>query len=62
MDDTQRVEILGAVRSEIASFAMIVEAKDEAARLFHARESFLPFPDHSMKLFRPMADIAKLFD
>ena len=50
-----------AVRSEIASFAVVVDAKDEAARQFYARESFLPFPDRPMKLFRPMADIAALF-
>ena len=51
-----------AARSEIASFAMIVDAKDEAARRFYARESFLPFPDKPTKLFRPMADIRRLFD
>jgi GNAT superfamily N-acetyltransferase len=50
-----------SVRSEIASFAMIVEAKDESARQFYQRESFLPLPDHPMKLFRPMADIEALF-
>jgi len=50
-----------AVRSEIASFAVIVEAKDDAARRFYERESFLPLPDTPMKLFRPMADIEKLF-
>ena len=51
-----------AVRSEIASFAVVVDAKDEAARRFYERESFLPFPDQPMKLFRPMADIRRLFD
>lgn len=50
-----------AVRSEIASFALIVEAKDGAARRFYERESFLPLLDQPMKLFRPMADLAKLF-
>lgn len=50
-----------AVRSEIASFAVIVDAKDESARRFYERESFLPFPDQPMKLFRPMADIEQLF-
>lgn len=50
-----------SVRSEIASFAIIVEAKDESARRFYERESFLPFPDQPLKLFRPMADIAELF-
>ena len=50
-----------AVRSEIASFAVVVDATNEAARRFYERESFLPFPDQPMKLFRPMADIAALF-
>lgn len=51
-----------AVRSEIASFAVVVDAKDETARRFYERESFLPFPDQPLRLFRPMADIAKLFE
>lgn len=51
-----------AARSEIASFAVIVDAKDESARRFYERESFLPFPDQPTKLFRPMADIQRLFD
>ena len=51
-----------AVRSEIASFAIIVDAKDDAARRFYERESFLPFPDQPLRLFRPMADIAKLYE
>ncbi|WP_292114573.1 GNAT family N-acetyltransferase [Mesorhizobium sp.] len=50
-----------SLRSEIASFAVVVDAKDENARRFYERESFLPFPDRPMKLFRPMADIAELF-
>lgn len=54
--------LLRAVRSEIASFAVVVDAKDEPARRFYERESFLPFPDQPMKLFRPMADIRRLFD
>lgn len=54
--------LLRAVRSEIASFAIVVDAKDDAARKFYERESFLPFPDQPMKLFRPVADIRKLFE
>ncbi len=50
-----------SVRSEIASFAVIVDAKDASARRFYERESFLPFPDQPMRLFLPMADIAELF-
>lgn len=51
-----------AVRSEIASFAIVVDAKDEAAHRFYERESFLPFPEQPLKLFRSMTDIAKLFE
>jgi GNAT superfamily N-acetyltransferase len=54
--------LLRAVRSEIASFAVIVDAKDEAARRFYERESFLSLPDQPMKLFRPTADITRLFE
>ena len=32
-----------AARSEIASFAVIVDPKDDNARRFYERESFLPF-------------------
>ena len=49
-------------RSEIASFAVIVDAKDDSARRFYERESFLALPDQPKKLFRPMADIRRLFD
>jgi GNAT superfamily N-acetyltransferase len=51
-----------SMRSEIASFAVIVDAKDGNARRFYERESFLPFPGQEMRLFRPMADIAKLYE
>jgi GNAT superfamily N-acetyltransferase len=51
-----------AARSEIASFAVIVDAKDDSARRFYERESFLALTDQPMKLFRPMADIRLLFD
>lgn len=50
-----------SVRSEIASFAVVVDAKDDNARRFYEREGFLPFPDQPMKLFRPMSDIAEMF-
>lgn len=50
------------VRSEIASFAVIVDAKDERARSFYEREGFSVFPDQPLKLFRPMAEIRKLFE
>jgi GNAT superfamily N-acetyltransferase len=48
-----------AARCEIASFAVIVDAKGDDGRRFYERESFLPFPDQPMKLFRSMADIGR---
>lgn len=51
-----------ALRSDIASFAFIVAAIDENARRFYAREGFLALPDQPLKLFLPMADIARLFE
>jgi len=50
------------VRSDIAAFAVVVNAKDEQARRFYERESFLGLPDQKLKLFRPVADIRPLFD
>ena len=47
--------------SEIASFAVIVDAKDAVGRRFYQRESFLPLADQPMKLFRPVGDIKRLF-
>ncbi|MBV8593731.1 MAG: GNAT family N-acetyltransferase, partial [Caulobacteraceae bacterium] len=49
-------------RSEIAAFAVVVDAKNEAAARFYERESFLRFADRPLSLFRPMADIARLFE
>ncbi|MYZ49398.1 DUF1778 domain-containing protein [Propylenella binzhouense] len=60
-DAARRAALYRAVRSEIASFAVIVDAKDESAKRFYERESFLPLPDQPMKLFRPLADIEALF-
>lgn len=50
-----------SVRAEIASFAVIVDAKDESARRFYEREGFSSFPEQPMKLFLPMGDIERLF-
>jgi len=51
-----------AARSEIASFAVIVDAKDDGARRFYERESFLLLPEQPLRLFRPMVDIRQLFE
>lgn len=48
-------------RSEVASFAVIVDAIDDEARDFYVHHSFLPLPDSPYRLFRRMSDIEGLF-
>ena len=48
-------------RSEVASFAVIVDALDDEARAFYVHHSFLPLPDSPYRLFRRMSDIEALF-
>jgi GNAT superfamily N-acetyltransferase len=47
--------------SEIASFAVLVDAIDDQARAFYLHESFLPLPDSPHRLFRRMSDVEALF-
>ena len=47
--------------SEVASWAVVVDAKDAAAEGFYARHGFLAFPSVSRRLFLPMLTIAELF-
>lgn len=53
--------LLRAHRSEVASFAVVVDAKDENAVRFYERESFIGLPDQPRRLFLPMARVAELF-
>lgn len=46
------------LRSEIATFALLVDAKDDAARAFYQRYRFMPLTGR--RLFLPLAEIAKL--
>ena len=46
----------------IASFAVLVDAKDEAARAFYLRYDFIPFQADMQRLYLPMHTVAKLFD
>lgn len=46
-----------AARSEIAAFAMTVDAKDEAAMQFYLYHGFIPLPDSPMALFLPLATV-----
>jgi len=47
--------------SEIASMAVVVDAKDDKARDFYEHHQFIPFPEQSQRLYLPMTTIAKLF-
>jgi predicted GNAT family N-acyltransferase len=46
---------------QVASLAVIVDAKDESARRFYLHYDFLPFPEDDHKLFLPMQTVEKLF-
>ncbi len=46
---------------EVASVAVVVDAKDENAVAFYRRYEFIPFADAANRLFFPMRTIAQLF-
>lgn len=46
----------------VASFAVLVDAKDEAAHAFYVRYDFIPFLSDTRRLYLPMQTLAKLFD
>lgn len=52
--------IIRAVRSEIASFALMLDAKDETAASFYERESFVRLPGTPIRFLRRMDDLAAL--
>ena len=55
------VDAIGrAVRSEIASFALVLDAKDETAASFYERESFIRLPGTPIRFVRRMEDLATL--
>jgi ribosomal protein S18 acetylase RimI-like enzyme len=47
--------LLRAARSEIAAFALVVDAKDEAAAAFYSHHGFIALPDTPLTLFLPLA-------
>ena len=46
---------------QVASFAVIVDAKDEHAAFFYRHYEFIPFADEPGRLYLPMAVIEMLF-
>jgi predicted GNAT family N-acyltransferase len=45
-----------SVASNLAVFAIVVDAKDEAAAAFYADFGFMPFPSRPLRLFLTVAD------
>lgn len=50
-----------SLRSEIATFAFVVDAKDDDAASFYASQGFLPLTADGCRMFVSMAEVAKLF-
>jgi GNAT superfamily N-acetyltransferase len=48
-----------ALRSEIAAFAIVVDAKDDAAVTFYERHGFVAFASAPMSLYLPLAEVAR---
>ena len=48
-----------AIRSEIAAFAMVVNAKDDRAAMFYHHHGFIILPTAKMTLFLPLASVPK---
>ena len=49
------------VTSEMAIFAVRVDALDEEAKKFYLRYGFIPFKDKELSLLLPMKTIMKVF-
>lgn len=49
------------LRSETASLAVVVDAKDDAAASFYGRHDFVRLAEQPNRLFMPMVEIEKLF-
>jgi len=48
------------LRTQVATLAMVAEAKDDAARTFYLKFGFLPLGDDPRRLFLPMGTITQL--
>jgi GNAT superfamily N-acetyltransferase len=48
--------------ASIATYALIVDAKDDKAAAFYTHHDFIPFPSSPHRLFLPVATIAQIFE
>ena len=51
-----------ATRAEIAAFALLVDAKDDAAAAFYRHHGFVALPNAGMTLFLPLATSLRLVE
>ena len=50
-----------SVSKQTASWAVVVEAKNQGGTVFYKKFGFMAFPNHSLKLFMPFGTIEQLF-
>ena len=50
-----------SLQSEIATIAVVVDAKDDADRSFYEHYNFIQFPNFPYRLFLMMETIEKMF-
>ena len=48
-----------AIHSEIAAYALVVDAKDDVASAFYRHHGFIALPDAALTLFLPLASVPK---
>ena len=48
--------------SEIAAYAMLVDAKDKKAANFYKHHGFIPLPNSALTLFLPLATVTTVFN
>jgi GNAT superfamily N-acetyltransferase len=52
--------LVRAANSEIAAYALVVDAKDEAAGRFYQHHGFIALPETPLTLFLPLATLSKM--
>jgi GNAT superfamily N-acetyltransferase len=52
--------LIRVARSEIAAYALVVDAKDEQASRFYLHHGFIPTTTQPLTLFLPLATVARL--
>lgn len=51
--------LMRVMRSEIAAYALLVDAKDEAAARFYRHHGFIALPESPLTLFLPLASVPR---